>query len=163
MCTRVDAFFRMTLSASRVASLLFCGFAASAGLVGAGLLPETELSTNCYNFPEDDFHRDNSVRNAYSKSPHLMLELGAPALDFTLHDLDGNRWNLGEALEAGQRKPVVLIFGMLTCPAYRGLDSGEDSPNKWTYWHECALVRATERGRERGGGGGSPRDTLVSP
>eukprot|EP00903_Cladosiphon_okamuranus_P022080 g20305.t1 len=130
----------MMRSAKRLGSILCCGIAASAGPVGAGLLPETELSTNCYNFPADDFHRANSVRNTYSKSPHLMLELGAPALDFTLHDLDGNRWNLGEALEAGQGKPVVLIFGMLSCPAYQGLDSGEDSANKWTYWHERALV-----------------------
>lgn len=143
----------MTRSASRLVSLFFFGVAASyavsSGLVGADLLPETELSTNCYNFPEDDFHRDNSVKHVYSKSPHLVLELGAPAVDFTLHDLDGIRWNLGEVLEAGKGKPVVLILGMLTCPAYQGLDSGEDSPNKWTYWHERQLVSYLVKG---GGG-----------
>lgn len=135
-----DTFFRMHRSARRAACLFLCGIAASLDVVRSVLLPETELSTNCYNFPEDDFHKDNSVKNTYSKSPHLMLELGAPAVDFTLHDIDGNRWNLGEALKAGQGKPVVLIFGMLTCPAYQGLDSGEESPNKWTYWHERGLV-----------------------
>ncbi|CAN0438116.1 unnamed protein product, partial [Ectocarpus sp. 12 AP-2014] len=45
---------------------------------------------------------------------------GSPAVDFTLHDLDGNRWNLGEVLAAGAGKPVVLIFGMWTCPAFQG-------------------------------------------
>lgn len=104
------------------------------------LLPETELSTNCYNFPEDNFGRHNSVKNSYGSSPHLMLEVGAPAVDFTLHDIDGTRWNLGEVLEAGGGKPVILIFGMLSCPAYEGLDSA-GSTDRWTYWHEKALVR----------------------
>lgn len=144
----LDAFFSMTRSASRLVTLFFCGIAASLGLVGAELLPETELSTNCYNFPSDNFHKDNSVKHVYSKSPHLMLALGAPAVDFTLHDIDGNRWNLGEVLEAGKGKPVVLVFGMLTCPAYQGLDSGEDSPNKWTYWHERTLVSQLKRAKE---------------
>lgn len=149
-CER-DAFFKMNRSASRAASLFCCGIAAASSLVGTELLPETELRTNCYNFPAINFHKDNSVKNTYSESPHLMLELGAPAVDFTLHDIDGSRWNLGEVLKAGGGKPVVLIFGMLTCPAYQGLDSGEESTNKWTYWHEHGVVSHLGG---RGGGDG---------
>lgn len=104
------------------------------------LLPQTELSTNCYNFPENSFDAYNSVVNSYGFSPQLMIELGAPAVDFTLHDTDGARWNLGEVLEAGEGKPVVLIFGMSSCPAYEGLNS-EGSTDRWTYWHERGLVR----------------------
>ncbi|CAN0316803.1 unnamed protein product, partial [Ectocarpus sp. 4 AP-2014] len=74
----------------------------------------TELISNCYNFPEENFHKGNSVRDIYGTSPHLVRDLGSPAVDFTLHDLDGNRWNLGEVLAAGAGKPVVLIFGMWT-------------------------------------------------
>ncbi len=129
----------MHRSARRVASLL-CGFAAASSLAGAELLPETELVSNCYNFPESIFGLDNSIKATYGASPHLLIPLGDPAVDFTLHDTDGNRWNLGEVLEAGQGKPVVLIFGMRSCPAYEGLVSGEDSTNKWAYWHERALV-----------------------
>lgn len=113
----------------------------SSGLLAPELLPETELITNCYNFPRDDFHKGNSVRDAHGSSPHLIRQLGSPAVDFTLHDTDGNRWNLGEVLAAGAGKPVVLIFGMWTCPAYQGLDSGGESRNTWAYWDEHTLVR----------------------
>ncbi|CAN0374315.1 unnamed protein product, partial [Hapterophycus canaliculatus] len=80
----------------------------------------TELVTNCFNFPEDAFGYGNSVKSTYGASPHLMRDLGDLAVDFTLHDTDGTPWNLGSALEAGEGKPVVIIIGMSTCPAYQG-------------------------------------------
>mmetsp|Transcript_7615 Transcript_7615/g.9906 ORF Transcript_7615/g.9906 Transcript_7615/m.9906 type:complete len:231 (+) Transcript_7615:323-1015(+) len=40
------------------------------------------------------------------------------AIDFSLHDLSGKPYSLSELLE---EKPVVLIWGMYTCPAYQGL------------------------------------------
>ncbi|CBN79263.1 expressed unknown protein [Ectocarpus siliculosus] len=89
---------------------------------------------------QGNFHKGNSVRDIYGTSPHLVRDLGSPAVDFTLHDLDGNRWNLGEVLAAGEGKPVVLIFGMWTCPAYQGLDVIEGSGNTWSYWDEHTLV-----------------------
>lgn len=110
-------------------------------LAAAELLPETELITNCFNFPQDNFDRGNSVKNTYGSSPHLVLETGSPAVNFTLHDTDGLPWNLGGALEAGDGKPVVLIWGMSSCPAYQGLGYGEGTTYRWSYWNEHALVR----------------------
>lgn len=101
-------------------------------------MPETELVTNCFNFPEDNFDVFNSVKATYGSSPHLVRDTGDPAVDFTLHDIGGTAWNLGNALKAG--KPVALIWGMSTCPAYQGLDS-QGSSYRWTYWDEYALVR----------------------
>ncbi|CAM9120761.1 unnamed protein product [Scytosiphon promiscuus] len=69
-----------------------------------------------------------------------MRDAGESAVDFTLHDTNGMPWNLGDALEAGEGKPVVIIFGMSTCPAYQGLDYGEDSTTSWAYWDEFKLV-----------------------
>ncbi|CAM9629894.1 unnamed protein product [Pylaiella littoralis] len=124
---------------TRITVICCCGMASSSSGVNTNLLSQTELSTNCYNFPEESFGSSNSVRNSFGSSPHLMLELGTPAVDFTLHDTDGARWNLGEVLETGGGKPVVLIFGMSSCPAYQGLDS-DGSTDRWAYWDEHALV-----------------------
>lgn len=71
------------------------------------------------------------------------MDTGDTAIDFTLHDLAGTAWNLKHALEKGNGKPVILIMGMATCPAYQGLDSA-DSDYRWTYWDEQNLVRGME-------------------
>ncbi|MBK9629322.1 MAG: hypothetical protein IPO56_16955 [Flavobacteriales bacterium] len=43
---------------------------------------------------------------------------GEQAADFTLFDLDGNAFNLEDALLAG--KPVLMISSSYTCPLFRG-------------------------------------------
>jgi len=43
---------------------------------------------------------------------------GEQAADFTLFDLDGNAFNLEDALLAG--KPVLMISSSYTCPVFRG-------------------------------------------
>lgn len=111
-------------------------------MISAELLPPTELVSNCYNFPKDNFDFSNCVKCTYGSSPHLMLDTGASAIDFTLHDIEGQPWNLQEALEEGDGKPVALIWGMSTCPAYQGLDS-QGSSYRWTYWDEYNLVRTS--------------------
>lgn len=116
-----------------------CGIV-SLSLALAELAPQTELVTDCYNFPQESFSYENSVKATYGSSPHLMRDTGDSAIDFTLHDLDGNPWNLAEALTSGDGKPVALIWGMATCPAYQGLGS-EDGGYRWSYWDEYALVR----------------------
>lgn len=107
------------------------------GLGGAELLPDTELVTNCFDFPQDNFDTSNSVKSVYGSSPHLVRDTGDSAVDFTLHDINGKAWSLADSLNGG--KPVALIWGMSTCPAYQGLDS-EGSSYRWTYWDEYALV-----------------------
>lgn len=79
----------------------------------------------------------------YGQTPKLLLEKGSGAIDFTLHDYpDGNSWNLRDQLEQGG-KPVVLIWGMYTCPAFQGM--GDKPPiSPWdmcSYWDEYKLVR----------------------
>lgn len=107
------------------------------------LKPSSHLTSRCYNFPDDNFSRDNNVKASYGASPHLVMSPGDTAIDFTLHDLAGTAWNLRNALEKGNGKPVVLIMGMATCPAYQGLNA-EESDYRWTYWNEQNLVRAHE-------------------
>lgn len=103
----------------------------------AKLRPESELKSNCFDFPRQNFDRKNSIRGEYGISPHLMMQAGQDAIDFTLHDLDGNSWNLGDAL--GKGMPVVLIWGMFTCPAYQGM--GTTAPwDKCGYWDQIDLV-----------------------
>lgn len=76
------------------------------------------------------------MKGIYGSSPHLLLEVGRPAIDFTLHDYpDGKAWNLREELERnnGAGKPVVLIWGMYTCPAFEGM--GDNPPIE--PWDKC--------------------------
>lgn len=96
----------------------------------------------------------------YGQSPNLLLETGSGAIDFTSHDYPaGEPWNLREHLEGAGGdvgKPVVLIWGMFTCPAFQGM--GDDPPiPPWDmcgYRDEYDLV-SSERccWSERGGGG----------
>ena len=118
----------------KLCGILFLSFAS------AELLPSTELVSNCYNFPQDNFDFANCVKCIYGSSPHLMRDTGASAIDFTLHDVEGQAWNLHEVLEGSDGKPVALIWGMSTCPAYQGLDS-QGSSYRWAYWDEYDLVR----------------------
>lgn len=94
-----------------------------------------------------------SVKGVYGQSPNLLLETGQPAIDFTLYDYpDGNAWNLREELEAGG-KPVVLIWGMFTCPAFQGMGDKPPIPpwDKCGYRDEYDMVR---RGMARRAGRG---------
>lgn len=42
------------------------------------------LTTHCYHFPGKDFGKGNCVKDEYGSSPHLMLNAGDDAIDFTL-------------------------------------------------------------------------------
>ncbi|CAM9513374.1 unnamed protein product [Pylaiella littoralis] len=101
---------------------------AEGGGPAVSLRAESELSSSCLGFPSGNFDLSRSIKGLYGSSPHLLLETGDPAIDFTLHDYpDGNAWNLRRELEGeGAGKPVVLIWGMYTCPAFQGM--GDDPP-----------------------------------
>eukprot|EP00903_Cladosiphon_okamuranus_P007159 g6951.t1 len=109
--------------------------------VHAELRPETELTSNCFDFPENNFDRGSCIMAVNGgNTPYLPLETGGDAIDFTLHDLEGRPWNLGEALEQADQ-PVVMIFGMWTCPAFQGY--GTTPPwDMSAYWNERELVEA---------------------
>ena len=82
----------------------------------ARLRPKSELSTDCFGFPQENFHRNNCIKCTHGTSPAIPVSVGDAAIDFTLHDLAGIPHTLSHML---QEKPVVLIWGMYTCPAYQ--------------------------------------------
>jgi hypothetical protein len=91
-------------------------FASSADSPAAKLRPQTEQTSDCYDFPQKNFHRDNCVKATYGASPAIPMGEGEAAIDFTLHDLAGTPHTLSHMLES---KPVLLVWGMWTCPAYQ--------------------------------------------
>mmetsp|Transcript_35109 Transcript_35109/g.108771 ORF Transcript_35109/g.108771 Transcript_35109/m.108771 type:complete len:256 (-) Transcript_35109:18-785(-) len=102
------------------------------------LRPESSLATECYGFPAVSFSEQNCVKAAYGKSPHVPLAAGETATDFTLETLNGVRIKLSELLDEA---PVVLVWGMWTCPAFQGLgDGGGGQFDECGYLHEYALV-----------------------
>lgn len=105
----------------------------------ADLRPQADLTSNCFNFPERNFDRGSSIMAVNGgKTPYLPLETGSDAIDFTLHDLAGDPWSLRGALEE-PGLPVVMVFGMWTCPAFQGY--GTSPPwDMSSYWDEHELV-----------------------
>jgi len=101
-----------------------CAVLAARGAAGA-LHAESELTHSCFSFPTKNFNRANCVKSEYGHSPHTAggLSEGDSAFDFTLSDLSGKSYTLSTLLE---EKPVVLVWGMWTCPAYQGL--GQEAP-----------------------------------
>ncbi|CAN0150810.1 unnamed protein product [Ectocarpus fasciculatus] len=109
----------------------------------AELRPESDLTSNCFDFPANNFDRENSIKAVNGgNTPYLPLTVGRDAVDFTLHGLDGQRWNLGETLERTDL-PVVMVWGMFTCPGFQGY--GTSPPwDKCGYRDEYDLVEAYE-------------------
>ena len=113
--------------------------------VSAILRPMYELNTNCYNFPEKKFDRHNNVRFYHGSSPYLPLKEGERAIDFSLYDVHGVKHTLSEILLHNRGKPVVLLFGMYTCPAFQGLDGGSKF-EECSHFYEYAMI---EKYKER--------------
>ena len=90
------------------------------GIANIVLRPEAELTRQCYDFPGTDFGRTNNVRLKYGSSPHLMLDVGDIAINFTLPSVRGQSINLGDMLKD---KAVLLMWGHWTCPAFQGFHS----------------------------------------
>ncbi|CBN79506.1 expressed unknown protein [Ectocarpus siliculosus] len=107
----------------------------------AELRPEADLTSNCFDFPANNFDRENSIKAVNGgNTPYLPLTVGEDAVDFTLHDLEGRRWNLGETLER-TGLPVVMVWGMFICPGFQGY--GTYPPwDKCGYRDEYDLVEA---------------------
>lgn len=78
---------------------------------------ESELTSNCFDFPRQNFDPQHSVQGVHGVTPYMLLEAGADAIDFTLHDLDGQAWRLSAAMEKGL--PVILIWACSHVPFIR--------------------------------------------
>lgn len=85
----------------------------SLSATGQYLQGEHSLLTDCFGWPEASFSPENSVLSLYGQQPYLTRRTGDPAVDFTMKTIDGEVVNLKALLST---KPVVMIFGMYTCP-----------------------------------------------
>jgi hypothetical protein len=100
------------------------------------LLSSDQLTDSCFDFPNTDFGINNCVKCTYGNSPHFVLATGSPAIDFSIPNVDGELITLSTLLE---EKPVILIWGMHTCPAFEGL--GTSYPfDQCSYEDEWDLV-----------------------
>jgi len=70
-----------------------------------GPLPESALSSGCFNWPAQEFSPSHYVSLTTSVSR------GQPAVDFTLMDIDSTSYTLSTLLET---KPVLMVFGSYT-------------------------------------------------
>lgn len=75
-----------------------------------------ELTSGRYGWPHDPFDEQNCVLGEFGSEPYLSLKAGDCAVDFSLIDENGAACRLGDLLIT---RPVVLTFGMITCPAYQ--------------------------------------------
>lgn len=89
------------------------------------LAPADHLHAECYGVPGKDYGYGNNVKATYGSSPKVLLNVGDQAVDFTLKNHLGNKVTLSELLIT---KPVVLIWGHSTCPAWQGLNSDTTFP-----------------------------------
>lgn len=91
------------------------------------LKDERTLTTDCYGFPTATFSRTNCIKCSYGSSPHVPT-VGEQLPDFTLS---------GVSLSSLLDRPVVLVWGMFTCPAFQGLGAPFD---ECSYKDEYELV-----------------------
>ena len=103
----------MNIYAKRL-SLLFAIFWFLSSIHIPGLLigchkqddyPPTELVSNCFNWPSQEFSPTNKAGLSVAFAP------GDTAVDFTLQDTDGQTYSLSSLLET---KPVLIVFGAFT-------------------------------------------------
>lgn len=105
------------------------------------LRPTTDLGGNCFGFPSEQFTTNNSIRGKFSHDPFLLVTKGDEAIDFSLHTVAGpletDVVTLSELLVT---KPVVLLYGMYSCPAFQGYYSDNLTETSFSKWDEYALV-----------------------
>ena len=87
--------------------------------VANALRSEENLQSNCYNFPKDDFSNANCITQKYGFTPKVVAVESSEAVDFSLKTPTGELVSLSKVLADS---PVLLLWGMATCPAFRGLD-----------------------------------------
>eukprot|EP00616_Rhizochromulina_sp_CCMP1243_P007164 CAMPEP_0118966934 /NCGR_PEP_ID=MMETSP1173-20130426/4375_1 /TAXON_ID=1034831 /ORGANISM="Rhizochromulina marina cf, Strain CCMP1243" /LENGTH=246 /DNA_ID=CAMNT_0006915813 /DNA_START=22 /DNA_END=762 /DNA_ORIENTATION=- len=116
---------------------LLAGVVGVAGLAVAlaELDPASQLSSGCFGLPEKGFGLQSNIAqvDADGEAVWVSRAAGDSAVDFTLYDLAGNEVTLSTLLED---KPVALIWGMWTCPAFQGLRSDYpfDQNSRWEEW-----------------------------
>jgi len=122
-------------------TLALCmGLAIASEESSTGLAPASELVHDCFGFPETNFNAKNNIKGTYGSSPHTSggRAIGDSAVDFTGYDVNGHEYTLSKLLA---EKPVALVWGMYTCPAFRGL-KGDYPFDQCSYEEEWETVEA---------------------
>lgn len=96
-----------------------------------------ELVGKCFGFPISNFNHNNNIQSKYPNDPTHFFDNSDSAVDFKLATLDGQKVVLSELLK---EKPVVLIYGMYTCPAFQGFYSEQNPTSHMSKFDEYALV-----------------------
>lgn len=97
----------------------------------------SNLIGKCFNFPTSDFDYDNSINAYYPNDPTPLVARGGFAIDFALPSLDDNVYYLRDLIRT---KPVVMVYGMLTCPAFQGLYLEDHKESHFSKYDQWALV-----------------------
>ena len=75
------------------------------GPITADLRSESELTSNCYNWPTQQFSPSKTV------AARTSVDEGERAIDFTLENPEGVSYKLSDLLET---RPVLIVFGAFT-------------------------------------------------
>jgi len=103
---KVDRYCRLRAEETYMMKIFF--MACFVILIVAGCVnvddPVTELESNCYNWPENEFSSTNHATVS-------TISQGSQAIDFTLRDPGGESYTLSSLLDT---KPVLMVFGSFT-------------------------------------------------
>lgn len=97
----------------------------------------SELVGKCFDFPISNFNKKNNIVAKYPNDPTHFVDNSEDAIDFKLATLDGDKVALSDLLK---EKPVVLLYGMYTCPAFQGYYSSKKTTSHMSKFDEYALV-----------------------
>lgn len=101
------------------------------------LLPVSSLIGKCFDFPIENFNHENNILAKYPNDPAHFVDESESAVDFKLATYDGDKVVLSDLLK---EKPVVLVYGMHTCPAFQGYYSEKNPSSHMSKYDEWALV-----------------------
>ena len=105
--------------------------------VSSHLRSTADLTGKCFGFPTANFNHANNVAAKYPNDPTHFVEREEDAIDFKLATLDGEKVVLSDLLK---EKPVLLLYGMYTCPAFQGYYSSKKTTSHMSKFDEYALV-----------------------
>lgn len=106
-------------------------------VIESGLRNTSELIGKCFDFPSSDFSEENCINSMYPNDPTPLLNRGDFAVDFVLPTLDDEVVRLRHLLKT---KPVVLIYGTHTCPAFQGMYLETHQESHFSKYDQWALV-----------------------
>ena len=104
------------------------------------LLGVDSLKGTCFGFPHKAFAEGNSITDLMPHDPTVWMSRGKPAIDFVLLTSQEpvKRIALSQLLTDG--KPVVITYGMFTCPAFQGYYIDSAPKSHFSKYDEWALV-----------------------